>query len=374
MDGYWIKRMLRRPWLSIVSFIVCGALCLLLCLLIAYRDNQAAYLAEVRDSYEIKAIVTDLRGTKSDNLRLSRRYTDFLRDTENGLGAYVRDLCLTKSFSAVSEIGFFRVTGISNERCTEATDSQSGGAWYSEVENFFDSEEQICLVPASKYDQLAGKDISLVLQDAYSMDKERVETYTFRVVGWYKGSGFAVDIPYLTSQSIAAHIAEAPSTDSASFTVKDNAKLDEMLEIAYKRFRKVDPSQTDYDFALTVYDKQYKATLASMEQNIRRISMLLPLIALLGLGAGFLMGLLGTRGEVRTYALMRTLGMSGGALFCTVLIEQLLLPLLATALVGVILHRPLPALIFFGCHLAGCVLAVLRPVMAPPTRLLHDQD
>ena len=44
MDGYWIKRMLRRPWLSIVSFIVCGALCLLLCLLIAYRDNQAAYL------------------------------------------------------------------------------------------------------------------------------------------------------------------------------------------------------------------------------------------------------------------------------------------------------------------------------------------
>ena len=206
------------------------------------------------------------------------------------------------------------------------------------------------------------------------MDKERVETYTFRVVGWYKGSGFAVDIPYLTSQSIAAHIAEAPSTDSASFTVKDNAKLDEMLEIAYKRFRKVDPSQTDYDFALTVYDKQYKATLASMEQNIRRISMLLPLIALLGLGAGFLMGLLGTRGEVRTYALMRTLGMSGGALFCTVLIEQLLLPLLATALVGVILHRPLPALIFFGCHFAGCVLAVLRPAMAPPTRLLHDQD
>ncbi len=374
MDGYWIKRMLRRPWLSLVSFIVCGALCLLLCLLIAYRDSQAAYLAEVRKSYEIKAIVTDLRGTKSDDLHLSRRYTDFLRDPEKGLGAYVRDLCLTKSFSAVSEIGFFRVTGISNERCTEATDPQSGGAWYSEVENFFDSEEQICLVPASKYDRFAGQEIALALQDAYSMDKEKIGTYTFRVVGWYKGGGYTVDIPYPTSQNIAAHLAEAPSTDSASFTVRDNAQIDTLLEIAYQKFRKVDPSSPSYDFALTVYDKQYRATIASMEQNVRRISMLLPLIALLGLGAGFLLGLLGTRGEVRTHALMRTLGMSGLTLFFSVLFEQLILPLLASALVGAILRRPIPALLFFGCHVLGCILAVLRPVTAPPTRLLHDQD
>ncbi len=374
MDGMLLKRMLRRPWMLLVSFAVSGTLCLLLCLLIGYRDRQQAHLDEIRNSYEIKAVVTDLRGTKSDNLCLSRRYTDFLLDTENGIGAYVRDLCLTKTFMELSGSGYAAVVGVSDERCMDATDRRIGGDWFSEVKDFYNSEEMICLVPSSDYSRHAGQEITLLLQDGYAMDKDRIETYTFRVVGWFKGGAHAVYIPYRTSQTIAAHLAEAPSTDKASFTVKDNAKLDEMLEIAYKRFRKVDPSRTDYDFALTVYDKQYRATIASMEQNLRRTSLLLPLIGLLGLGAGFLLGLLGTRGEVRIYALMRTLGMNGFGLFCSVMIEQLFAPLLAAAVIGFVFKRPLPTLIFFGCHLVGCALAVLRPVSVSPTRLLREQE
>ena len=376
MDGMLLKRMLRRPWLLLVSFLVSGALCLLLCLLVSYRDRQQTHLDEIRQSYEIKAIVTDLRGTKSDNLKLSRRYTDFLQDTENGIGAYVRDLCLTKTFFEMSDSGYSAVIGVSNECCADAMNRRIGGDWEAEVDDFFNSEDMICLVPASDYNRLAGQEISLGLKDMYALEsnQDRIWTYTFRVVGWFNGTARAVYIPYKTSQSIAAHLAEAPSTDKASFTVKDNAKIDEMLEIAYQMFRKVDPSKTNYDFSLTVYDKQYKATVASMEQNIRRTSYLLPLIGLLGLGAGFLLGLLGTRGEVRTYALMRTLGKSGASLFFSVLAEQLLAPFAAALIVGAALLRPIPAMLFFGCHLVGCVLAVLRPVTAPPTRLLHDQD
>ncbi|MBR4907267.1 MAG: hypothetical protein IKZ44_10520 [Clostridia bacterium] len=373
MDGMILKRMLRRPWLLLVSFLVSGALCLLLCLLIGYRDRQAEHLENVRNSYEIRAVVTDLRGTKSDKLFLSRRYTDFLRDEENGLGAYIKDLCLTKSFPASSPIGNGKATGVTGERCAEAMDTKMGGAWFSEVENFFESEERICLVPASVYDDYAGQTLIFNLTDEYALEGGSSD-YPLRVVGWYKGDGINIYIPFPTSQTIAGHLAEAPSVDTASFIVKDNARVDEMLEIAYKKFRRVDPSSMETDFALTVYDKQYKATIASMEQNLRRTSLLLPLIALLGLGAGFLLGLLGTRGEVRTYALMRTLGMNGFGLFCSVMIEQLLAPLLAAAVVGLVFKRPAPTLIFFGCHLVGCALAVLRPVSVSPTRLLRDQE
>ena len=48
MDGMVFKRLRRRPWLSLVGLFTCGALCLLLCLLTAYRDRQIAQLAEVR--------------------------------------------------------------------------------------------------------------------------------------------------------------------------------------------------------------------------------------------------------------------------------------------------------------------------------------
>ena len=98
MDGTLLKRLLRRPWLSLTGFLISGALCLLLCLLVVHLDRQEAHLEEIRGSYEIRVVVSDLRGTKTDRLFLSHRYTDFLKDEQNGLGAYISNLLLTKSF------------------------------------------------------------------------------------------------------------------------------------------------------------------------------------------------------------------------------------------------------------------------------------
>lgn len=374
MDGMLLKRMFRRPWLSLAGFLVGSALCLLLCLLVAHRDRQEAHLEDVRNSYEIRAVVSDVRGTKTDRLFLSHRYTDFLRDEENGLGAYIRDLNLTKSFDLGSPLGTGKAIGVTGERCASVLDPKAGGAWYAATERFFESSERICLVSEVYYETYAGQELMLKLKDAYAIGDGTGE-FPFKVVGWYKGEGANIYMPYLTSQGIAAHLSEAPSTDAASFIVKDNSRIEEMLKVAERMFRQVDPSAAQgIEFALTVHDRQYKATVASMEQNIRRTMYLFPLIALMGLCVGFLLGVLGTRKETRTYALMRSLGVSKGKLFCSVLIEQLLMPLLAAGIVALILKQPLPALIFVSCHFVGCVFAVLRPVNGSPTKLFREQE
>ena len=374
MDGTLMKRLLRRPWLSLTGFLISGALCLLLCLLVAHLDRQEAHLAEVRESYEIRAVISDLRGTKTDRLFLSRRYTDFLKDEENGLGAYIRDLLLTKSFDLRSTLGAGKAIGVSSERCASPLDPKAGGAWYAEVGNFFESSDRICLVSEVYYETYAGQELSLNLKDSYAIGDGSGD-FPFTVVGWYKGEGADVYMPYPTSQTIAGHLAEAVSTDSASFTVKDNTKIDEMLAVASRMFEQVDPSATQAGvFALTVHDRQYKATIASMEQNIRRTAYLFPLLALMGLSVGFLLGVLGTRRETRTYALMRSLGISRFRLFCSVLIEQMFMPVLAAAIVGSVLKRPLPALVFVACYLVGCIFAVIRPVTGSPTKLFREQE
>ena len=271
MEGTILKRLIRRPWLSLTGFLVGGALCLLLCLLTLHLDRQQAHLEEVRNSYEIRAVVSDVRGTKTDRLFMSYRYTDFLRDEQNGLGAYVRDLRLTKSFDMNAPFGTGKAVGVTNERCAAALDPKAGGAWYAETEDFFESSERICLVSEVYYEALAGQDVSLTLTDGYAIGEGKGE-YPFKVVGWYKGEGTNVYLPYPTSQIIAGQLAEAPSTDSACFIVKDNERIDEMLAVAESMFRKVDPGEAQgRAFALTVHDRQYKATIASMEQNIRRI-------------------------------------------------------------------------------------------------------
>lgn len=92
------------------------------------------------------------------------------------------------------------------------------------------------------------------------------------------------------------------------------------------------------------------------------------------LAAGFMIGFLSVRGETRTYALMRTLGVRGPHLIGMVLGEQVLLPALSALVIGILTRQPLTALLYFACHLIGCFLAVLRPALATPTKLLRVQE
>ena len=374
MDGTLLKRLLRRPWLTLTGFLISGSLCLLLCLLVVHLDRQEAHLEEIRGSYEIRVVVSDLRGTKTDGLFLSRQYTDFLKDEQNGLGMFIRDLLLTKSFDLRATFGVGKAIGVSSELCDSKLNPKAGGAWYAEVEDFFESSERICLVSEVYYEKCAGQELMVNLKDSYAFENGAGD-FPFTVVGWYKGDGSDIYMPYPTSQNIAGHLAEATSTDSASVTVRDNTKIDEMLAVASGMFEQVDPSSTKTaSYALTVHDRQYKATIAAMEQNIHRTAYLFPLLALMGLSVGFLLGVLGTRRETRTYALMRTLGVSGLGLFCSVLIEQMFMPVLAALIVGLILMRPMPALIFLGCYLFGCIFAVIRPVTGSPTKLFREHE
>ena len=374
MDGTLLKRLLRRPWLSLTGFLISGALCLLLCLLVVHLDRQEAHLEEIRGSYEIRAVVSDLRGTKTDRLFLNYRYTDFLKDEQTGLGSFISDLLLTKTFDLRATFGVGKAVGVSGEHCASPLDPRAGGAWYAEVDDFFESSERICLVSEVNYEKMAGQEVMVNLKDSYAIEGGTGD-YPFTVVGWYKGEGADIYMPYPTAQYIAGHLAGSASTDSASFTVRDNDRIDEMLAVAAVMFEQVDPSaMQDGSYALTVHDRQYKATIATMEQNIRRTAYLFPLLAMVGLSVGFLLGVLGTRREIRTYALMRTLGVSGFGLFCTVLIEQMFMPVLAALIVGAVLMRAQPALIFLACYLVGCIFAVIRPVTGSPTKLFRDQE
>ncbi|MBR6109834.1 MAG: hypothetical protein IKQ36_08875 [Clostridia bacterium] len=374
MDGFSFKRLLRRPWLSILSFIIAGALCTLLCLLSNYLDAQRANLDSLRENYGVKCVVTDKRGTKSTSLCLAKRYTDFIRDEENGLGSFIKELLLTKEFAGSGYIGSVTVLGVSSPRCDEALDPAMGGSYYTEEEDFFLLDEPVCLVPKEDYDDYSGGELALALKDRYGENDGLGEgTRKFRVVGWYGGSG-KVFIPYPYAFSTGASLSEHPSTDSVAFILRDNESKAALMEAAAPMFTEVDPSSVNYGFAINVNDEQYKATVSAVKQDISRTELLLPLLSLLSLGAGFLVGFLGTRGETKNYALMRTLGAARSKLMLTVLLEQQLPPLIASVAAGAAAGKPLTALMFFAFNTVGCFASAARQVMTPPTRLLRDSE
>ncbi|MBQ3850318.1 MAG: hypothetical protein II747_07690 [Clostridia bacterium] len=378
MDGYSFKRLIRKPWLSIAGFVVAGAMCFLLCVLSNYRSEQEMELDWVSKNYEVIGHITDRNGTRSEHLRLGKRYVSYITDAENGLAYYARDLRLTKEFSAiVDQNSDSMLYGVTNERCDACLDKAYGGDYYSDVPNFYNSADYNCLVSEELYNRYKNGTMSIVVFDPYAKNLETgIESMEigFKVVGWHKGNSSKVFIPFPAAMDIGERMAGSVSVDSASFVLKDNSKVDEVYKAAEKLFPKVDPNETNPGYALTIRDQQYKATITSIEQNIARTGYLLPIISLLGLAAGFLAGFLGTKGETRNYALMRTMGLTGARLFVTVLFEQQVLSLLACIIVAFITGRPLPSAAFFLCNMVGTALAVLKPVLAPPTKLLRDQQ
>lgn len=375
MDGFSIKRLLRRPWLSILSLIIGGVMCYFLCYLANYRADQERQLEDLLENYEIQCVVTDIKGRKADDLRLSTRYTDFITDEENGLGMFTDDIRFTKEFEASTEDGAWTLVGISNAKCDEYTDPRFGGGYETTIEDFFDSEEAVCLMSRESYDKYKDQEIMFNVVDPYGRALGLGVGEIFLTVGgFHNGGDDKIFMPYKTATRLSSRITHSISTDTVVFVLKDNSKVDEVYLAAETMLPKVDPDSYTPGFALTIKDQVHKANGAKLRQDIARTGYLLTLISILGFCAGFLVGFLGTKGETRNYALMRTLGMRGFKLFLTVLFEQQILTLIACVIVGIITKRPLTAAIFFVCHALGTLIAVIKPVSARPTKLLRDQE
>jgi len=89
---------------------------------------------------------------------------------------------------------------------------------------------------------------------------------------------------------------------------------------------------------------------------------------------GFLISFLATRGESKTYALMRTLGMTKGKLFASILREQMFLTVLAALGVALVSGSYFTALGYLLCHSVGCCIAVIRSVRVSPAAILREQE
>lgn len=385
MDPYLLKRLWRRPYLSLCSLILSAVLCVLLCFLTGYRQEQADELIKAQESFEVLCVVSNITGTKTAGLRLGPWAEYFVTGEEFALHDYIKDLRMTKELEATSfALGVFQtmLIGVTNERCADRLNPAMGASVTLLEDNFYESEEPLLLVSEELYDALGEERIFelLVKDPAINTESEPDEGHgriQFRVAGYYSGKGTELYMPFPAARALCVEISQKIKVDSIAFLAADNRKLDALSEAASLQFQTVDPLGADREgvsAALTIHDEQYRATVAALEQNIERASYLLPMLLLLSLGVGFLISFLATRGERMTYALMRTLGMTKGRLFFSVLREQMLLSVLAVASAALITKQILPAAWYLLCHGLGCCIAVLRSVRVAPTANLREQE
>lgn len=398
MNPYLLKRLQRRPWLSLCSLILTAAMCFLLCFMTGYLERQERELEQTKVSFDILCVVTSRDGTRSSSLRMPSIYIGSVGE-DSGLYPHIRDLRITKelTYSSTdlyktdeSEPRSAPMLGVSGASCADALDPAVGGDVVYLTEDFYQSSERICLVSEEHYRSLTKLQpdvedgiytISCLIEDPYinreispEWGRGRLE---LTVVGYYKGKGETIYLPFDACCSLVGEISGRISCDSIAFLASDNLHLEALAQAASEHYGEVVPGiseNADPAYALTIHDEQYRATLATLEQNIRRTQILLPLLLLLGFGMGFLISFLATRGEKRSYALMRTMGLTRGKLFASILLEQTLLPLLAAAAIGAVMANVVPCLMYLCCHCVGCAAVAIRAVRVPPTAILREQE
>ena len=389
MDPYVFKRLWRRPWLSLCSLVLSLVLCLLMSYLSQYRQGQAERLQETKDSFDILCVVTNLQGSISTDLKIEDDVQAFVLDPENGLGSLIRDVRMTKRFEYESADIVFEymwsapgLIGVTNERCAQVLDSNAGGVVTYLTDDFYESDDNICIVSQMTYQQLQSETLSLAIKDPVSFlswrsPDRRENKLEFRIVGYYTGGGGDIYIPYETSQRLSREICGEGGCDAISFLAADNEGLEHLLDTASAMFRSVNPlvgNNKSSALAITIHDEQYRATVAALEQNIQRTTYLLPLMLVVSLGVGFLVSFLSTRGESRTYALMRSLGMTRGRLFGSILREQVLLTVLAAGVTLLVTAQIFPVACYILCHSIGCCIAIIRSIRVSPTTILREQE
>lgn len=385
MSPFFFKRMLRAPAKYVGVLLITLVLSGLLCFLFVYRERQTQKRAEAIDGAEILCVVTNVSGTRADHLRMGYgavqavTLADYYR-----LPSYVKDIRVTKDFVAtLSGVGTdMALLAVSSPKGIDKLDPARGGRVTLFCEDFYTSDAPWIIVSEQAYEQLNGETaVSGTVFDPminYNKPDERgYGTVELTVAGYYAGTGAEAYIPFETGMQILDRITGSRSVDALSFLAKDNHKLDDLKDAASDVFGEVIPDASlsgSYRFALTVHDEDLRMTVAALDSNIRRTDWLIPITLALALAAGFLMGFIATRNESNTYALMRSVGMTKRKLLCAALLEQLLLPLLACAVMGAVFRAPLGALAVFLLYALGCTVAVLRAVSVSPTKLLREQE
>ncbi len=382
--------MLRRPWLSLCSLVMSLVLCLLIGYLFVYRVEQSRQLVQVQQSQKVLCVVANEKGTASQGLQMDNSYVNLALSDTSPLAPYMRDLRITKEFLYSSPMLHVPQTfgrddtpmlGVNSPRCSDRLNPEMGAQVTYLEPDFYERSDYVCLVSEANYYKLDGAPLEFHVTDPFIASKEASGIgkgeITLTVVGYYAGMGQEVFLPFGTAMAIATEISFCRSCDSIAFLASDNLRLEELAQTASDYFTVVDPSApmtSKPQYALTIRDEQYRATVTVLEQNIQRSNLLLPLLLLLGAGVGFLASFLSTRNESKTYALMRTLGVTRRKLFFSVLREQFSPAVLAAAVVLPIFRAWAPIAIYLGCYLVGCVACITRTIRVSPTAILREQE
>lgn len=338
---------LRRTPLQAAGVLLFAAvLAAVLCGLHAANEAEQARYKTVSQTLPVKLTVTNLKGTKSDDLGIPSWMAESFTGTADSMGdlaGYIKDLQrkATWDVSKIGELsGSFRMVGTSAVDLCRELWAENGAAirWAEGYDaSCLAGEARVCLIPA---DMGAPADPGTVR--VYLTEDDVTE---FTVAGTVRGGGEnTLYCPFLALEAALEEIGAECTLDAMSATLKDNNLLEEFRGVMGLWYIEPDPGGMNvtwpggrfktYLYALDINDAQLRAAGETLRSSLAVNRVCTMLVFMLSAGAGFFVGFLMIRQRKREIALMRTLGEADGRVYMSFALEQMVCVLLGTVLGG----------------------------------------
>lgn len=376
MISYLRARLRRRPVPSLAVLLFAAVLAFSLCALQNANEAAQERYEELYQTLPVKVSVTNLAGTKSDDLAIPGWiYELFTGDglfTLN-LNGFVTDLQARLRQSIAFGPGATLI-GVSSLDIAHELSQENNGAvnWYPGYDpSVFGSEENVCIVPEAVAREMEEAELSFS-HSTDALSPPRQYSCTLKIVGSYVSDmgNSMIFCPLSVTEDVFRGLGRDREIDAVSAMVKDNRKLDEFRKIAGFWFAEPNPTgaKTEwnyagyqyYPYALDIDDSLLRTAAQSLENSLFINGLCTWLIFGLSAGAGFFISFLMVRQRKREIALMRTMGTAQGSIFLTLLAEHMLLVVLGITLGGVWFRwQPEDRLVTFGIvYLVGLVTAL----------------
>ncbi len=368
----WVAALLL---IAVAAMGACGAVVLQN---LTIRQENA--LRDTIEHTKISCVVTNARGTDSGNLQMLSAFVEMLEGRRRERGCYLDEY--VTNVRAKTKISLDKPKGASLRRILSidsdpALHEVEGAAVTFEegwTEAALREREQVCLVSS---DLKTGDDsITISQTQGQKIDLHIIGTVT-------GGPGNTIYCPYFMPYTEGESVAFM--TDSCSFDIRDNDRLEETREEIYKWFVEPDLSnQMDgLTFGVLVQDEIYQNTLSEIRDNLSMLRLLQPVLFVICGGIGFFASYLATRGRTKEFAVMRCIGMSRVRVFGLVVAELVLLALIGAVLgtaVGFGMEEQVQssalakAALITGIFILGAAIAAVRITGVNVMKLMKTED
>ena len=313
----------HQKWRSLLMIFSTGLIVFAVCILSGLVQRQETKLAELIRDTKINCIVTDSKGTNSENLGMLSFYVDMLTGRRHERGCYLDEVVTDVRALASQKLDSPEEHDLRRILSLDSDPLLASGVRVQFFDGFDEtilrSEEDACLIP-----ELMEPDGQDALTVTLGTNRK-----TLKIVGTISGgSTNSIWVPFYFKW--ADDLSSAFPVQSCSFTIRDNARLEQTKDDIFTWFSRPSVSNgSDAEpFGVLVQDQTYQESLNKLESSLERLRLLLPLFAFLGAIISFLATYAMTRGRQKEFAVMRCLGLRQRKIFSMVLLEQLILILM----------------------------------------------